>query len=138
MSANRSELAGRLLAIREHCGDERCPTCITVKEAAGALDATVEEGGWMPIESAPEGIKIVVSYPNAIGNFRTVMAERVGKFQRESTEGDCEFDEYDESTDNYYWVPGWYEINEAKGESWFMGDLPTHWRSLPPPPRTDR
>ena len=47
--------------------------------------------------------------------------------------------EYDEETDEYYLLEGWYEVikNWDDYDSVPIGDFVTHWRPLPEPPKEE-
>jgi hypothetical protein len=42
--------------------------------------------------------------------------------------------DYDETTDNYYWLEGWYEWNDCEETHWALGWKITHWMPLPDSP----
>ena len=48
--------------------------------------------------------------------------------------------EYDEETDEYYLLEGWYEVikNWDDYDSISIGDFVTHWMPLPLPPKEDK
>ena len=47
--------------------------------------------------------------------------------------------EYDEETDEYYLLEGWYEVikNWDDYDSISIGDFVTHWKPLPDPPKEE-
>lgn len=97
-----------------------------------------QESKWMPIETAPKGKKIIVSYKNACGKDRTVFAKYIEKFTEESTcDTECETD-YSEDDDTFYLKEGWVELidnwDEFSSVYFDSANIPTHWMPLPLPP----
>ena len=113
------------------CGAEG-PTCFTHVEALEAWNRRAQppagevakDAGWRDIESAPKGRKLIVGYPNELGNWRTVMACYY-------CEGELpQPDDYDDE----FAPPGWYEESESHENILATDETPTHWMPLPAPP----
>lgn len=81
---------------------------------------------WQPIEIAPHGRKLIVGYPNALGNWRTVIA-----VYHEANTLQARDDE-----DEMYAEPGWYEECESNPDGYVYptDEPPTHWMPLAPAP----
>lgn len=81
--------------------------------------------GWLPIESAPRDKTILLGYRNSHGHWRTLRGDW---FSRE------EIDETWEEPDGV--EPGWFETSvEADDVPNVWRTNPTHWMSLPQPPK---
>ena len=81
--------------------------------------------GWLPIESAPRDKTILLGYRNSHGHWRTLRGDW---FSRE------EIDEMWEEPDGV--EPGWFETSvEADDVPNVWRTNPTHWMSLPQPPK---
>ena len=81
--------------------------------------------GWLPIESAPRDKTILLGYRNSHGHWRTLRGEW---FSLE------EIDEMWEEPDGV--EPGWFETSvEADDVPNVWRTNPTHWMSLPQPPK---
>lgn len=96
----------------------------------------VKQESWMPIETAPKGKKIIVSYKNAYGNDRTVFAKYIEKFTAESTcDTECETD-YSEDDDTFYLKEGWVELidnwDEFSSVYFDSRNVVTGWMPAPP------
>lgn len=84
------------------------------------------EQGWQPIETAPKMRKLIVGYANALGKWRTILAQYWLDGELES-----------ETDDSGFAPEGWYEATEAY-EYLMPVDLePTHWMPLPDPPEAN-
>lgn len=99
--------------------------------ACSALAASPLSDGWLPIETAPHGRKLIVGYPNKLGNWRTVMAcyYPSGVLLLEDEFSDCD--------DEGYAPEGWYEDCESQDTTARTDEAPTHWMPLPKPPTTE-
>lgn len=53
------------------------------------------------------------------------------------TDGDVDYGEYDEATDDYYCHEGWYEWNEHEDTNWAVSATPRAWAPLPPTSSAD-
>jgi len=104
-------------------------------ELAKLNQEPVKQVSWLPIETAPKGKKIIVSYKNACGKDRTVFAKYIEKFTEESS-CDSEMDEYDEKTDTYYLKEGWVELidnwDEFSSVYFDSKNVVTGWMPAPP------
>ena len=49
------------------------------------------------------------------------------------TDGDVDYGEYDEATDDYYCHEGWYEWNQNEETHWAVSETPRAWCELPQP-----
>lgn len=92
---------------------------------------------WQPIETAPKGTPILVFYTNSYGNGRIVKAYYVERFTEEANM-EAENDEYSETDNTYYTLPGWYEMidNWDDYTHVFINANPTYWQPLPKFPVT--
>jgi hypothetical protein len=81
---------------------------------------------WMPIETAPKGVKVLAGYWNECGMWRTITA-------RYYLAGTLDSSEWNESEDGYA-AEGWYEESEAQDMLLPTDRPPTHWQPLPSPP----
>lgn len=93
-----------------------------------ALSATgaVEGDGWLPIETAPKGQKIIAGYYNVLGKWRSVMACYYLPGTLPATD--------DWIADGEYAPEGWYEESETQETILQMDAQPTHWQPLPKAP----
>jgi len=84
---------------------------------------------WIPIETAPKGRKVIVGYPNCLGNWRTIIARYypAGTLELEDGFGDLDYDGYAPE--------GWYEETETHETIRRTDEEPTHWMPLPEPPK---
>ena len=98
-----------------------------VSQKGGGSDTSEVGDAWQPIATAPKGRKLIVGYPNKLGNWRTVMA----CYYEEGTLPMAD----DYQGDEEWAAPGWYEECESNDQEIFACDEePTHWQPLPPPP----
>lgn len=81
---------------------------------------------WQPIETAPEGGKIIAGYFNHGGKWRSFMARYYKAGTLESLNW------FDESDESGYAPAGWYEESETHEE--LLPISPTHWQPLPAAP----
>jgi len=88
--------------------------------------------------SLPESGKHVLTfYQNNLFENRTIKAFYAKRFSIESNNDLDANDEYDEETDNYYLIEGWYEVIENWPEysSIFVSEHEvTYWQLLQDPP----
>ena len=49
--------------------------------------------------------------------------------------GDGDFGEYDDATDECYWPEAWYETNAHEETHWMVDEPVTHWMPLPAVPQ---
>ena len=80
---------------------------------------------WQPIETAPKGVKILAGYFNKLGKWRTITARY------------CTSDYFDEYYGEHEPVDGWYEESETQEVILLTDEPPTHWQSLPEPPKEE-
>jgi hypothetical protein len=93
---------------------------------------------WQPIETAPQMRKLIVTYVNALGKHRTVMA---CYYKSHSLEMDDDYDdvgEYDPSSGASFAPEGWYEEHDSEHPLMPLQEQPTHWMPLPEPPKGKR
>jgi len=94
---------------------------------------------WISVkdELPKHGKKVIATYRNSHNKSRQIMAERFDKFKEESNGEEDQYDEYDEKTDAYYIVSGWYECIENWDDFTSVrvneGEI-TRWMPLPEPP----
>lgn len=69
-----------------------------------------------------------------IGKRTPIRAEWV-KAKTLIAHGDCDFGEYDEAADDWYWPEGWYEWNEHEETHWAVTETALNWMPLPAPPQ---
>mgnify|MGYP001565292617 FL=1 len=99
-----------------------CERCDLLARIADALSEK-DEGGWLPIETAPKGKTVLVHYKNQLGNGRTM---RACYYIPETLESD---------TEESGWADeGWYEQSEAYEYLMPLDGDHTHWQPLPPLP----
>lgn len=84
--------------------------------------------GWMAIESAPKGKKVIVGYWNKLSKWRTVMA---CYYLPQTLQ--MEDDRYDFDDDGYA-PEGWYEECESQESILPTEETPVRWMPLPPLP----
>lgn len=87
---------------------------------------------WLPIESAPERRKVMVTWVNALGKRRTTFAAfwPIGTLDMGD---DTSEDHVDEDGKNVF--AGWYEESEANDDDyWRLTEMLTHWMPLPSAP----
>lgn len=113
-------------ACRDDCLDKMVPSDLrrvvrerdSLRAEIARLTAEVErleaERRWIPVtERMPDaGVHVYAAYKNTHGQWRQVRAFWVPKFWLEQPEGpEATFaSDYDETTDNFYWQEGWYEV----------------------------
>ena len=89
---------------------------------------------WISVADRMPTKKVLATYKNSADKNRIIVASYFGKNEVESYGEDDDFDEYDEASDCYYYVSGWYEQQDNWGEyaSIYVneGEV-THWMSLP-------
>lgn len=90
---------------------------------------------WKTIDSAPVGKEILVYYKNGCGKGRRIKAKYITKFTEESSDDPDyhEHDEYDEASDTFYMLEGWYELIDNWDDFSFVAihNTPTHWHEMP-------
>jgi DNA phosphorothioation-dependent restriction protein DptG len=95
---------------------------------------------WQPIETAPSGKAVLISYLNSCGNRRTVKAVKFGQYECAANYDSDDFAEYCEEKDEYFCPAGWYEQidnwDEYSSVKVYQGE-PTHWMPLPAPPKDE-
>ena len=82
---------------------------------------------WQPIETAPKNRKLLVAYPNVLGNWRIVTACYHTQLPW-SEECDPPVDAGD------YAPAGWYEESDSHETILPTTEKPTHWMPLPKAP----
>jgi len=109
------------------CGQLPCARLRPIVDALRQREEEVRAEGWLPIESAPKGRKLIVGYFNPLGNWRSVM----GCYYLDGT--------LESETDESGFAPeGWYEETQAYEYLMPMDQEPTYYRLLPPPPAIRR
>lgn len=97
------------------------------RELFDAISELPDAREWLPIETAPKMRKVLLGYPNKLGNWRTV----IGRYYLPGT---LECADDDESGDeDGYAQEGWYEESESQETIRVTDEPPTHWQPLPPP-----
>jgi hypothetical protein len=91
---------------------------------------------WQPIETAPKMRKLLVSYVNALGKRRCVLACYYKAHSLEMHDDYAEVGEYDEATGESYAPEGWYEEHESDNPLLPLSETPTHWQPIPEPPQS--
>ena len=84
--------------------------------------------GWLPIESAPKGKKLILGYHNALGKWRTIM----GTYYLPNTL--YASDDDDDADEDGYAPEGWYEESESHAFILRTVHEPTHYMNRPAPP----
>ena len=92
---------------------------------------------WISVkdEMPRAGFKVLAFIPDycASGNSRSTYALYAPPKTLEPSD-DSEDVEYDEATDTFYCLEGWYEANEYAEVYWAITDRVTHWMKLPEAP----
>ncbi len=83
--------------------------------------------GWLPIESAPHGRKLLGAYKNSLGNWRRILMKY---YEPETLES--------EHTESGFADEGWYEETEVYEELAPVEYEPTYWQHLPTAPQKGR
>lgn len=88
------------------------------------------------------GETVLAAYRNHHGNWRRICAQWI---KRHTVEASPEFEEgvaqYDDDTDTYYLVEGWWERIDNWDDYYRVlvhEGTPTHWQPLPQPPEDAR
>lgn len=94
---------------------------------------------WLPIESAPKGVAVLIHYKNQLGKSLVIKARYIERFTEEAGH-DCEEGvyEYDEANDRYTYTQGWWEMIDNWDDFAFVmvhEGQPDMWQPLPTPPR---
>lgn len=101
--------------------------------AAAQAPAEVGRDAWLPIETAPKLLTVLLAYRNSHGRVRVVTACYYPALTVEANEED-QATEYDEESDTHFVRGGWYEDNsEAEIHYAIKGDL-LGWAPLPANP----
>lgn len=90
---------------------------------------------WISVKDRlPEKVIPVMCYGiNSYGKGRTLRGMYIPEKAVEAdSENECS--EYDESTDEYWELPGWVERNEYDETNWYIEHEVTHWMPLPEAP----
>lgn len=95
-----------------------------------------EPQGWQPIETAPHMRKIMVSYLNALGKRRVVLACYYNAKALEMHDDYQDVGEWDEASGTLFSPEGWYEEHESDEPLMPLSEDPTHWMPLPSAPLT--
>lgn len=111
-------------ALQEH--PDAAIACIAEKSKTASQP--VAPTGWMAIESAPKGKKVIVGYWNKLSKWRTVMA---CYYLPQTLQ--MEDDRYDFDDDGYA-PEGWYEECESQESILPTEETPVRWMPLPPLP----
>ncbi len=108
------------------------PTSLSARSAGEAPISA--EADWRTIESAPKGLKVIVSVPNGRNHkAKTLMARYWPKGKLEVAEGYEGEDWAEEINGTSYMPEGWYE--EFEGDDAPAHNIePTHWRRIGPAP----
>lgn len=106
--------------------------------AERALEESKRANPWLPIESAPKGVAVLIHYKNRLGKSRVIKARYIERFTEEAGH-DCEegVDEYDEANDRYTYTQGWWEMIDNWDEYGFVmvhEGQPDMWHPIPTPP----
>lgn len=98
---------------------------------------------WVSVEDRlpDSGLHVLACYTNRLGKGRRIRAEYIAPKSREvdevTADPDTQCVEYDEATDTYYQVAGWYELidnwDEYSSIAVVEGDV-NHWMPLPAAP----
>jgi hypothetical protein len=91
-----------------------------------AIVEHIRRSAWLPIESAPKGKKVIVSYKNTFGKWRRTLAIY---FLPDTLES--------EHTESGFADEGWYESSEEYEELAALEFVPLLWAELPPLPETE-
>jgi hypothetical protein len=106
---------------------------------ADRLDALLDASGreWRPVSEAPVGVPVLLAIEYAGTRKRKVLravyaAEKTLPLgdEQDSWPG-CT---YDETEEQWYVAPGWYETNEYEETNWHVSDAPVGWQPLPTAP----
>lgn len=104
--------------------------------ARPSLSAQAVGDGWLPIESAPEGKKILlaIEYPSGRKNVIRAMLAGHKTLPLSDEQYSWEGCFYDEEEDQTYCAPGWYETNENEETNWAVSEKAVGWQLLPSAP----
>lgn len=78
--------------------------------------------------------KVIVSYTNALGRGRCVMACYYKAHSLEMHDDYLDVGEYDEASGESFAPEGWYEEHDSDNPIMTLAGEPTHWMPLPEPP----
>jgi len=91
-----------------------------------ALVSPPDNGGWMPIETAPKNRKVLAAYRNSLGNWRIVTACYHTELPWSDDAG------WDSESE--FAPEAWYEESDSQDSILPTASVPTHWQPLPSPP----
>lgn len=91
-----------------------------------------EQGGWLPIATAPKGCNVLVGYWNRLGKWRTVKA----CYYPSQTLELHEDHDWDQDGDGFA-PEGWYEETETHEVTLPLECEPVRWMHLPPSPHPE-
>lgn len=98
------------------------------------IDRLRGERQWLPIETAPKMRKIIVSYLNALGKRRCVMACYYKAHSLEMHDDYADVGENDEVSGESFAPEGWYEEHDQDSPLMRLQEEPTHWMPIPAAP----
>ncbi len=101
-----------------------CTVPVFSTPAAPELGAVKD--GWVPIETAPKGKKVIAGYRNRLGNWRSIMA----RYYLPSS-----LDNHDIDSEDEYAPEGWYEESETHETILPTEHQPTHWMPIAASPQ---
>lgn len=118
------------------CISEACLLGMCLSALLGGRREVKKE--WISVkDKLPESGKFVLCFfteTNKMGKWPRIIIGfyAAPKYILQSDNDD--FEEYDETSDEYYLPEGWYECNETEEVHYFVHEKITHWMPLPESP----